>query len=188
MKCSKDQILRKGYTTKSGVKVKPKCVDKKTYLTKKDVSSGKFKDWQKEQTKKKKESQKKAAKLTGDLLLYHSDVVNKCPPGTKKRSAFIAERKGTKYTVPATCVPGEKSKSKVRIGPMQKGLLSDYGYRDLKHSSVEDRHKALERASKDIPPMTVFRTVNALSVLHKNKPQLHKILESDKHWVRSNLT
>lgn len=67
------------------------------------------------------------------------------------------------------------------------GYLSKHGYVGVKGKSEIARHKALSRVIKygDEPPLGLFRRLNLLMVLFKNKdPKLSKIFMMDRNWVK----
>ena len=74
--------------------------------------------------------------------------------------------------------------SKVRIGPLRQGTLRRHGY-STKISAAK-RHTALRKAVKQYSPLVVFRKLNAVAVLQKNKnPSTSRIFKSDSAWVRT---
>ena len=71
------------------------------------------------------------------------------------------------------------------IGPLKKGELKDLGYSTKK--SATKRHRALRRSVKKYGCLSVFRKLNAVAVLNKNKnPSTSKVMLSDRNWVRKN--
>lgn len=72
------------------------------------------------------------------------------------------------------------------IGPLKKGDLSQYGYASDK--KVEERHKALKKASKKYGSTSVFRKLNALYVYNKNKsPERANTFKADRDFVKAEL-
>jgi len=79
-----------------------------------------------------------------------------------------------------------KKQEPVRIH-LTKGSLSKYGYQDVVHTPAVTRRRYLARALKHEDALSVFRKLNALSVLNKNKyPATSCVFESDRNWVRDN--
>lgn len=77
-----------------------------------------------------------------------------------------------------------RSRSPVRIH-LTKGSLGEYGYTHVSEMSSTARRRALAAAIRDESALSVFRKLNALSVLNKNKhPEIADIFESDKQWVK----
>ena len=59
-------------------------------------------------------------------------------------------------------------------------------YFDLKNKSEKERHRALDKALADgIKPLSLFRRINALSVVNQSKPEMEKIFENDKKYIQS---
>ena len=66
---------------------------------------------------------------------------------------------------------------------LEKGTLSKFGY-SMKKSKVS-RHKSLKKAIKIVKPLSIYRKLNALYVLNKNKhPENAKIFKDDAEWVK----
>jgi hypothetical protein len=66
------------------------------------------------------------------------------------------------------------------------GYLSRHGYVDVKSMTKLARHRALGRVIKNgEPPLGLFRRLNVLMILFKNKdPKLSKLFKSDRDWVK----
>lgn len=69
------------------------------------------------------------------------------------------------------------------------GYLSRHGYVDVKEKTKLARHRALMRVIRSgEPPLGLFRRLNALMVLFKNKDKkLSRIFQEDRDWVKSKL-
>ena len=69
------------------------------------------------------------------------------------------------------------------------GYLSRHGYVDVKRKTKLSRHRALMRVFRSgESPLRLFRRLNALMVLFKNKdPKLSKIFKGDRDWVKEKL-
>jgi hypothetical protein len=67
--------------------------------------------------------------------------------------------------------------------------LSDHGYVDVKTKTPLTRHRALMRVIRSgEPPLGLFRRLNALMVLFKNKDKkLSGIFKADRDWVKKKL-
>ena len=66
---------------------------------------------------------------------------------------------------------------------LEKGTLSKFGYAMKK--SEESRHKALKKAIQSVKPLSIYRRLNALYVLNKNKhPENAKIFKDDAEWLK----
>lgn len=78
-----------------------------------------------------------------------------------------------------------KSRSPIRIH-LTKGSLGMYGYKGVSTKTSTERRKYLTEALKHEDALPVFRKLNALYVVNKNKnPCLSAIFESDRNWVQS---
>ncbi len=72
------------------------------------------------------------------------------------------------------------------IGPLRKGELTKYGYKNVAELSVADRHKALEKAIDEYGSLGVWRKLNAVAVYTKRTlPKLSKIFKEDMNWIRA---
>lgn len=66
---------------------------------------------------------------------------------------------------------------------LEKGTLSKFGY-SMKNT-MKKRHISLKRAIKKIEPLSVYRKLNALYVLNKNKhPKNAHIFKKDAEWIK----
>ena len=118
----------------------------------------------------------------------------KCPNGYIIREGHkkIKPKSNEKINIKPRCIknrglpgkysdrnPGEKG-----IGPLNKGGLSKYGYVNVKNMKSEERHNALKKAVKDIPPLTLWRKLNAIYVYNKNtnKTTAQKF-KADRNWI-----
>jgi hypothetical protein len=78
----------------------------------------------------------------------------------------------------------KKGGAKKVIGPLRQGTLRNHGY-STKLSAAK-RQTALRKAVKEYSALVVFRKLNAVAVLQKNKnPSVSKIFKSDSMWVRT---
>jgi len=81
---------------------------------------------------------------------------------------------------------GSVGRGKVVISKIRKGLLKRFGYAVGK--SVEVRHAALRKADKKYGSIKLFKMLHAQVVLRKRtQPQIRKVFEADRDWVRENL-
>jgi hypothetical protein len=65
---------------------------------------------------------------------------------------------------------------------LEKGTLSKFGYSMKK--SQQSRHKSLKKAIKSVKPLSIYRKLNALYILNKNKyPDNAKIFKDDAEWL-----
>lgn len=176
-KCPSGKIRRKGYTTKSGKKVKSSCIKKQTYLS------------EKRERVIKRMSRTRSRSIARKM--YKSPV---CKKGEIVREGYVrrayTKKDGTKVkrtVVSPKCVKdvGLPGKGSPKIGRLMKGTLSEFGYSDVKNLTERQRHIALKKAAKDYP-LSVYRKLIAISTLNKNKdPKLSKLFRKDAEWVKS---
>ncbi len=187
-KCSKGQILREGYTTKTNKKVPASCITAQS-------ATGKKSSLEVKKYLEKKEKMHKAA-----MKRFSKEVPKKCPPGQILREGFKKEsykshsKKGKEINVIGSwtkpeCIPsvtGKSTKGPKLITIIEKDVLGKYGYLNIKNLSKGDRHAALRNALKVIKPLSVYRRIIALSTLNKNKDsELYEILKSDADWIKT---
>jgi hypothetical protein len=187
-KCSKGQILREGYTTKTNKKVPSSCITAQSATGKKTS------------IEVKKYLKKKEKMHTAAMKRFSKEVPKKCPPGQILREGFKKEsykshsKKGKEINVSGSwtkpeCIPsvtGKSTKGPKLITIMEKDVLGKYGYSNVKTLSKGERHSALRNALKSIKPLSVYRRIVALSTLNKNKDQeLYDILKSDADWIKT---
>ena len=66
---------------------------------------------------------------------------------------------------------------------LEKGTLTKFGY-SMKNT-MKKRHISLKKAIKHIKPLSVYRKLNALYVLNKNKhPKNASIFKKDAKWIK----
>ena len=187
-KCSKGQILREGYTTKTNKKVPSSCITAQS-------ATGKKTSIEVKKYLKKKEKMHKTV-----MKRFSKEVPKKCPPGQILREGFKKEsykshsKKGKEIKVSGSwtkpecilSVTGKSIKGPKLITIMEKDVLGKYGYSNVKTLSKGERHSALRNALKVIKPLSVYRRIVALSTLNKNKDQeLYDILKGDSDWIKT---
>lgn len=187
-KCSKGQILREGYTTKTNKKVPASCITAQS-------ATGKKTSIEVKKYLNKKEKMHEAA-----MKRFSKEVPKKCPPGQILREGFKKEsykshsKKGKEIKVSGSwtkpeCIPsvtGKSTKGPKLITIIEKDVLGKYGYSNVKTLSKGERHSALRNALKEIKPLSVYRRIVALSTLNKNKDQeLYDILKGDSDWIKT---
>jgi hypothetical protein len=170
MHCPKSQIVRNGYTRKSGskkIKYPPTCIEAQSNMGIKRVNFDR-----KILTQKKKMHQQ----------------IRKLFPIKCKKGEIIKEGYKTKTRiVRPTCIKGTNIKGTKKREPtfvLQKGTLGKYGY----HTKVskEKRHTALKKAILHIKPLSVYRKLNILYILNKNRnPKLSNLFKEDAEWLKN---
>lgn len=110
----------------------------------------------------------------------------KCPSGQIVRNGYITRNH---KIVSPTCIKATSPSGKkgTPLFVLRKGTLSKYGYSDVQELSKTERYHALKKALQHLDPLVVFRKLNALYILNKNRnPYVAKIFRDDSHWVRDN--
>lgn len=78
-----------------------------------------------------------------------------------------------------------RSKKKSKIIIPDKGLLSRYGYTNVKRLSLKKRHESLRRSLRENKPLSIYRRLVALSTLTRNiNPKLSKKFKKDSKFVK----
>ncbi len=122
-----------------------------------------------------------------------------CRKGQISRKAYVRySKKGTRTLVREGCVknvgaPGKglrmgKTSRRVYpgIGPLRKGDLSKFGYKNVAGMSVADRHAALRKAIQAYGSLTTWRKLNAVYVYtRRTSPGTSEIFKKDMDWIRS---
>jgi hypothetical protein len=69
---------------------------------------------------------------------------------------------------------------------LKKGTLTKFGY-SMKNSKSK-RHISLKKAMKIIKPLSVYRKLNALYILNKNRhPLTAKLFKNDAEWLKNKI-
>lgn len=83
-----------------------------------------------------------------------------------------------------------KNRGKPGKGPklfvLKKGELGKFGYMNVVHKSMKERHIALMKSlrSKKETPLQLFRRLNALYILNRlTNPKVAGIFKKDRDWV-----
>ena len=166
MTCPTGMILRKGYTYKSR-KVPKGCIKAQSQSGKKRVDIDRA--------------------IIRRLGKIHATMRKKfgtpsCKRGEIVREGYIRKsgKSGKSRQVAPGCIKGNKKGKQLFV--LSKGTLTQYGYHtDL---SEKDRRVALRRALAHIKPLSVYRKLNALYVLNKNRP-LGSLYKGDAEWVKT---
>lgn len=192
--CGKNQIRRKSYTRKSKsgkkVSVKAACINATSQSgLKRSVKDKKI-------MAKKKKMHEMARDKFGTPTCEPPYILREGYYKKGYKRGSYKKTSGTKVgaaEVSATWVEPVCIKSRTgrphgkQLFVLNKGDLKPYGYENVKELSVAQRHNALKRAlNGGIKPLSLYRKINALSVLTKNDdPTEHAIFEADKHWIQS---
>ena len=196
--CKQGYISREGYTKKNGIVVKAKCIKSTS------VHGIKAEDITTPMIKEMLRKQKLAEKATSDKS------PKKCPEGTIRRTAYVkksyeAIRKDANGTpikrisvkqtvVPAACIKdqGEKGKGLYdpktgeRVYVVVEKYLGENGYHDIKNKTAAERHAILDNVYSKIGKnwLSLFRTLNYLAVVNKNRKKIHDIFVADRNYIK----
>ena len=178
MKCPKGQIVRNGYTrinphTNKKNKYPPTCIDAQSNMGIKRVN------FDRKILTQKKKMHEQIRKL----------FPIKCKKGEIVKEGYKTKTNITKIVRP-TCIKGTNIKGTIKgikrepTFVLQKGTLGQYGYHSVE--SKEKRHAALKIAIKHIKPLSVYRKLNVLSILNKNRnPKISKLFKDDAEWLKN---
>jgi hypothetical protein len=187
---------RKGYTSKKGTYVSPRCVKSQSIYPHgtAELRSG--------VTARARARLRSVGKRLG--------LTKKCPPGqilrapykrrftsTVRREGFNAKRGGktvrvypqaSAVLVKAACIEdrglsGKGPRSGTGIGPLRKGELSKYGYKA--RVGRDARHAALKKAISVYGPLGTYRKLDAIAKYTlRTAPEAHTIFKADREWIR----
>lgn len=191
---------RRGYTSKKGKYVEPRCV-KAQSIYPEGVNN-----------LRESETQKARRRLKG--VAGKLGLTKHCPKGyilrapykrkfssTVKKQGFNAKRggktvriypKANSVVVKAQCVkdlglPGKGPRSGEGIAPLREGELSKYGYKDVANLNREQRRAALKKAIAVYGALGVFRKLDAIAKLTlRTAPDAHTVFAADRDWVKKN--
>jgi hypothetical protein len=122
----------------------------------------------------------------------HEQIRKLFPIQCKKGEIIKEGYKTSKKLVRPTCIKGTSIKGTSIKGTLkreptfvlQKGSLGKYGYHTKE--SKEKRHAALKKAIIHIKPLSVYRKLNVLYILNKNRnPKLSKLFKEDAEWLKN---
>lgn len=80
--------------------------------------------------------------------------------------------------------PHKATQRRRQLFVLKKGLLTKHGY----HADLAEpaRHQALRRALGEFTPLSLYRKLNAVYVLNKNRDKKRaQIFRSDANWVKT---
>jgi len=108
----------------------------------------------------------------------------KCSKGKKCGKACIPKKsKCKKKSRSKRSYKKSRSRSKNVIGPLNKNKLRQYGYSTS--LPVSERRASLRKAVKAYGWLSVFRKLNAVATLNKNRsPTSSKKFLADRNWIK----
>ena len=192
--CPSGYIKRAAYKSKSGKRVKSKCIPKTGLFSNGDSSSKTL-----HMIKKNRIKSLKILSLSKKLGL---PVRERCGKGETLRSGYI--KKISKTVVPPECITKRGSMNIPTRTEKQKSArntiimidddhtLSQYGYSDIQHKTKDERMTALTSLITHFIPIKgqmatytyLIRALNARAILTKNKnPKVAKLFKNDQKMI-----
>lgn len=139
-----------------------------------------------------KRSSRRSKRRSSKKRSYKRTPTRGCPRGYIRRASYkrksYTRKSGSRVRsarVKSNCIKMQ-GKHGLRVIPkLRKGDLSQFGYSSS--ASATSRHRSLAKAVKEYGALSVFRKLNAIMVLNKNRsPGLSSRFKSDRNWVRAN--
>jgi hypothetical protein len=128
-----------------------------------------------------KQGDYKCGNVTHDVEEYEKQIQIQTAGGRKTKRRHKKTRKHTRKQKIKT-KRREKRKSR-KLFVLKKGHLTKYGYHADLSESV--RHEALKKALGEYTPLSLFRKLNAVYVLNKNRDKKRAaIFKADANWVK----
>lgn len=183
--CPKGQIKRVSYTRRRGRKTSrvPSTCIKATSQTGEKTSVS-----QRRILSRLKSIHKRARAKFGTPKCGKSEILRE---GYHKKKYSRKSKSGKRSRVKSTWVEPVCIKSTTgkphgkQLFRLEKGVLEKFGYFDVRRMPTSKRQHALKRALGELKPLALFRRLNALYVLNKDKdPDIAKVFRSDRDWVR----
>ena len=172
-KCPEGYIIRKGYKTKIKTYNRPRCI-KSNRKIKRSVIQKQIDDKIKRDRKSIKKLGIKNPKCIKGYTLRHGHYRNNNivkPTCLKSVGKYKGKYKGPK------------------IGYLNKGGFTKYGYYDVKSLTLRKRKIRLRKAIKDLGALTVWKRLNVIYIYNKYKnPEVAKIFYDDKTWIKNNFS
>ena len=176
-KCKSGFILHKGYK---------KYIKNKTVRVKKGCIKAQSQSGQKrslrdlQQMTRRQKIHKAMRKLFGTKKCKKGQVIRE--GYTRKAFSKKSGKQIARTRVAPGCILGKTHGTQLFV--LEKGALTKYGY----HANLDEtaRHQALSKALADgLKPLSLFRKLNALYILNKNKHHQKAMLyRRDAKWVR----
>ena len=198
--CPSGYIKRVSYKTKSGKRVKSKCIRKTGLFSNGDSNTKTL-----QMIKKNRSKSMKVLTLSKKMGL---PVRERCHQGETLRSGYRYTRRigrtRSRTIVPPECIKKrgsmkiptrtekQKSARKSIIMIDDDHTLSQYGYTDIQHKTKEERMMALTSLITHFTPIKgqiatytyLIRALNARAILTKNtNPKVSKIFKSDQKMI-----
>jgi hypothetical protein len=181
----KDSIMRKGYTRHIGnktIRVRRGCIKAQSQSGKKRSTI----DLQK--MTKRRQIQKKMRQRFGSPRCKSGQIVREGytrKTFVKKTGTRVSRTRVAPGCIKATGLSKRRGKKGKQLFVLEKGTLTKYGYHV--NLSEDARHKSLKKAmDSGLKPLSVFRKLNALYVLNKNKDIVNALIyKLDSEWIKT---
>lgn len=191
LKCKTGKIYRKGYTKRlknKKIYVPPNCIKAQSQFGEKRTNYDKILLGAKTKTHKIINRMFGTPKCKRGYMVRNGYIKDgfTVKSYTRKNGTKVKKHKVKQSIVPATCIKstGQTKKKGNQLFILNTGDLTKYGYHSRK--TKEERHKSLIRALRHIKPLSLFRKLNVLYVLNKNKnPKLANKFKNDADWVKT---
>ena len=121
-----------------------------------------------------------------------------CSRGKIYRKSYTRKSYNKRISVPGSCITatsqtGRKTSDEQRrlikgkqLFILEKDRLKPYGYENINDLTISERRRALNRALKKEKPLSLYRRLNALSLLFENRdPVLSKKFKDDSEYVKT---
>jgi hypothetical protein len=182
--CRKGSILRKGYTRH----LKNKTVRVRSGCIKAQSQSGlKRSSVDKAIMTKKRRIERLIRKRFGTPKCKSGEVIREGytrKSYVRKNGVHVSSSKVGPGCIKAVGLSKKRGMKGRQLFVLEKGTLTKFGYHT--HNSEKERHEALKKAVKKVRPLSVYRKLNALYVLNKNKnPTIAKMYRKDADWVKT---
>lgn len=86
--------------------------------------------------------------------------------------------------IEATGLSQQTGKKGEQLFILERGTLGKYGYKSTLSDS--QRRRTLKRALQTLPALTVYRKLNAIALVNRNRnPTLSNLFKEDAEWVKT---
>jgi len=119
---------------------------------------------------------------------YHrKSYLRKSKSNNKQRSSIKSTKSIKSTWVPPVCINSTTGRAHgTKLFSLEKGDLKNFGYKNIKTLTINERQRALDKALKKTKPLSLFRKINALYVLNENKdPLLAKKFKDDRDYIKT---
>ena len=126
---------------------------------------------------------------------YRRQATKTCPRGkiwrpASTRTAYSYTRSDGRHVqvksthLPGKCIVNRGQTFANKLRESGRGTLGQYGYRQVKNKSVQERHAALQRAVKGLGARRVAELIQGAAVFSKNNsPDSTRAFNADLKWL-----